>query len=181
MICESCGYRNQGDVKNCSGCGKTLAPKMSGEQSDAMLTKMVNRLSDNSDNLTPSPTDKVMKWVFFAAALILFVLMLIFTKQIGYALILAFFSIIGGINAGYPNFLWELEKLRLSFSVNNSGDMTPSDFWSFGRKLSYWIILVMVVVFFVSFLSNTGDRVSTPNGEWSYEDFTDGIQYSTYP
>ncbi|MDR0326415.1 MAG: hypothetical protein LBI19_10010, partial [Oscillospiraceae bacterium] len=158
MICDSCGYRKQEGVKSCRGCGVTLDSKMRGEE----ISSMLNRLSDRSDILTPSTLDIAMTWVFFAAAIAIFVVTLVFSKHFGYALLFAGVSVLGGVNAGHPKVIWELEKFRLSFKANGTDDLTPSDFWKIGRKISYWVIFALVIAAFAAAFTDAMDSSPDP-------------------
>lgn len=47
----------------------------------------------------------------------------------------------------------ELEKLRLSFSVNGTDDLTPSDFYKAARKIAIWLCLAVnagLIIFMVA-------------------------------
>jgi hypothetical protein len=59
MICDSCGYKNDNNAKNCRGCGIALKPAMSREE----LSSMLDRLSDRSDALTVSRLERIIKRV----------------------------------------------------------------------------------------------------------------------
>jgi len=146
MICDRCGYRNDDNAKNCSLCGAALEAKLSPEEQE----KMLHRLSDRSDILTPSPLENVLKWIFLASAPVFFVLSVLFFKEAApqLGIIITIFSIFAGVSAGYPKFMWSLSKLRIIF-ITDTTDLTPSSFWSFGRKVSYWLFYGVAVGLFL--------------------------------
>lgn len=140
MICDSCGYKNDDNVKSCLGCGTALKPKMS----DKELSSMLNRMSDRSDTLTASRLDKIMGLVFLSLSLIILLVCLIFSAQPLISVTAIILTIIGGIVARYPKVIWEINKLRLSVYAN-ADDITPNEFWSLSRKISYWILFVLAI------------------------------------
>lgn len=144
MICDSCGYKNDDNAKSCIGCGTVLKPKMNDEE----LSYMLNRMSDRSDTLTASRLDKMMGLVFFSLSLIILLVCLIFSDQPSIGVIAAILALVGGIVARYPKVIWEINKLRLSLYAN-ADEITPTDFWSLSRKISYWILFVFAIVFTV--------------------------------
>ncbi len=140
MICDSCGYKNDDKVKSCIGCGTVLKSKMSDEE----LSCMLNQMSDRSDTLTASYLDKMIGLVFFSLSLIILLVCLIFSAQPSIGVIAAILAIVGGIVARYPKVIWEINKLRISVYAN-ADDITPTDFWSLSRKISYWILFVFTI------------------------------------
>jgi len=140
MICDSCGYKNDDYAKSCIGCGTVLKPKLSDEE----LSYMLNRMSDRSDPLTASRFDKKIGLVFFSFSLIILLVCLIFSAQPFISAIATILAIVGGIVARYPKVIWEINKLRLSVYAN-ADDITPTDFWSLSRKISYWILFVFTI------------------------------------
>ena len=140
MICDSCGYKNDDKVKSCIGCGTVLKSKMSDEE----LSCMLNQMSDRSDTLTASYLDKMIGLVFFSLSLTILLVCLIFSAQPSIGVIAAILAIVGGIVARYPKVIWEINKLRISVYAN-ADDITPTDFWSLSRKISYWILFVFTI------------------------------------
>lgn len=140
MICDSCGYKNDDNVKSCIGCGTVLNPKMRDEE----LSYMLNQMSDRSDTLTASYLDKIIGLVFFSLSLIILLVCLIFSAQPSIGVIATVLAIVGGIVARYPKVIWEINKLRISMYAN-ADDITPTDFWSLSRKISYWILFVFTI------------------------------------
>lgn len=140
MICDSCGYKNDDNAKNCKGCGTALKPGMSDEE----LSCMLNRLSDRSDALTASPLDKMIRLAFFSLSLINLLVCFIFSAQPLINIIAIIITIFGGVVAGYPKVIWEINKLRLSVYAN-ADEITPTDFWSLSRKISYWILFFFTI------------------------------------
>ncbi|GEM_PF-2091414 len=133
MICDSCGYKNSSSVKKCVNCGTELASGLSREE----ISSMIDRLSDRSDALTASRLENILKWVFFSLAAVNLVMCFILPSQTLIVLFAALSAFIAGVCAGYPKVIWGLEKLRLSIYAHVD-DATPTDFWSIGRKITYW-------------------------------------------
>jgi ribosomal protein L40E len=144
MICSECGYRNDGSARLCRSCGAALEAKLCAKQ----LEEKLDRLSDKSDCLTPSPFDKKIKWVFFASAPVFIVLGTILLEMKIIGLFSAIFSVLAGITAGYPRFAWSLDKIRFIF-ITDISDLTPSNFWVRARKIGYWLIYGMAVGLFL--------------------------------
>ncbi|MDP4093309.1 MAG: hypothetical protein Q8920_08110 [Bacillota bacterium] len=105
---------------------------------------MLNRMSDRSDTLTASRLDKIIGLVFFSLSLIILLVCIIFSAQPLISVIAILLAIVGGIVARYPKVIWEINKLRISVYAN-ADDITPTDFWSLSRKISYWILFVFTI------------------------------------
>lgn len=148
MICDSCGFKNSNNAKKCISCGAELKSGMS----SAEISRMVDRLSDRSDTLTASEFERILKYIFFSLAAAEPVLCLVFSGQLAAGVIAAFSALLAGVSAGYPNVIWELNKFRISMYAN-ADDITPNDFWAYGRKISYWILFVISVVLLIVSLS----------------------------
>jgi len=112
------------------------------------LSSMIDRLSDRSDVLTASGLENILKWIFFSLAGIVLVLCLIFSSRPGIGVLAALFAAAGGVTAGYPNAIWELQKLNMSI-IAHVDDATPTDFWSIRRKASYWLMIIIALIFFM--------------------------------
>lgn len=140
MICDSCGYKNDDHAKSCIVCGNVLKPQLSDEE----LSDMLNRMSDRSDPLTASRLDKTIGLVFFAFALINLLLSIIFSAQPFVSAVATILAVVGGIVARYPQMIWKINMFRISVYAN-ADDITPNDFWSLSRKVTYWILFVITI------------------------------------
>lgn len=148
MICDSCGFRNSSNAPKCINCGAELKSRISSEE----ISRMIDRLSDRSDALTASEFERILKWILFSLAAAELLLCLIFSGQPTAGVLAALSALMAGICAGYPNAIWKLNKLRISMYAD-ADDLTPNDFWSYGRKLSYWILCFISVVLLIVSLS----------------------------
>ena len=133
MICDKCGYSNQDFVNECSSCGAEL--EAHDAISDEEMEKLPEKLVNEGEPLIASKLDKVMKWVCFALAPMVFITFIIFEMEIFISLFLATLLIWGGIMAGHPVVVWEFEKMRLNITVSEE-NITPTETWAFGRKLT---------------------------------------------
>lgn len=142
LICSLCGFKNSSNTEKCISCGAELKTGMSSGE----ISAMIDRLSDRSDALTASEFERILKWVFFALAAAELLLCLIFQGQPAAGILAAVYALVAGVIAGYPNVIWAVNKFRISIYAN-ADDITPNDFWSYGRKAAYWVLFVVSVVF----------------------------------
>jgi len=142
MICSNCGSRLNSTDNKCRHCGEE---KPSAEE----LEKMIKKTFDKADHLKASSLDRVMKWIFFASAPVFITLSVLFSEE--KIIILYIFpaglSVFAGILAGYPKLIWEMEKLRMAGKIYTEG-LEPTDKWSIGRKISYWVFYGLAIFLF---------------------------------
>lgn len=148
MLCDSCGFKNSSNSKKCINCGAELKSGMSSEE----ISRMIDRLSDRSDALTASRLERILKWIFFSLAAAELLLCLILSGQPTAGVLAALCALMAGVSAGYPDVIWAVNKFRISMYAD-SDDITPNDFWSYGHKVSYWILCVISVVLLIVSLS----------------------------
>jgi len=148
LLCDSCGFKNSINAKKCINCGAELKSGISGEE----ISRMIDRLSDRSDALTASRFERILKWIFFSLAAAELLLCLIFSGQPTAGILAALSALMVGVSAGYPNMIWAVNKFRISM-YTDSDDITPNDFWSYGHKVSYWILFGVSVVLLIVSLS----------------------------
>jgi len=139
MICFNCGSKiNRSDSK-CRHCGEE---KPSAED----LEKMIRKTLDKEDHLKASSLDRVMKWIFLASAPVFITLSVLFSEE--KIIILYIFpaglSVFAGILAGYPKIMWAIEKHEMARKIYTEG-LEPTDNWSIGRKISYWVFYGLAV------------------------------------
>jgi ribosomal protein L40E len=163
MMCNRCGYKNDNSAKSCRSCSATLEAKPSEEQ----LEKTLNKLSDKSSgDLMPSPLERILKWVFFASAPVFLVLGILLFEIRALGLFAAILSVFAGVGAGYPKFMWGMQRFRLQL-MTDTGDLKPSGFWVFGRKIGYWVVYgmaVAVVLYALDSPDTGGIAILLPDG-----------------
>lgn len=151
-ICENCGAYNSDDRMFCVDCNEKLDSKISNahqKEIDAKIKKTTEKLFNRGDPLYVSVFDKIMGIGCVIASLLLlifaFILML---KNRGTSdpFIFLIFGVLGAVEAFIPKMNWELEKLRLSLTVSNSDDLSPSSFYRFSRKLSETVCFIICLV-----------------------------------
>jgi len=139
MICNHCGYKNIQNIDKCIVCGGEIS---SVKLSKKEISDMVDKLADKGDKLIPSNFEVIFKWICFGLAFIVLMFLLILSQF----LLLAFatFSIIAlaGVIAGYPRIVWSIEKEFLNIRIRET-DITPTEIWSLGRKITYWLFFVL--------------------------------------
>ncbi len=151
-ICRKCGAYNSDERMFCIDCNEKMSDKINPEQQKEALAKTgatIEKLYNKKDPLYVSLFDKIVgvACIIFSSLLLVlgFVLML---KDRGTSIpfYLIIFGVVGALEAFLPQISWELEKLSLSFKVNNVDDLTPSSFYLIGRKIGATACLVICLV-----------------------------------
>jgi hypothetical protein len=151
-ICQNCGAYNSDERMFCVDCNEKLSDTINPEQQKEALAKTdatIEKLYNKKDPLYVSLFDKIVgvACIIFSSLLLVlgFVLML---KDRGTSIpfYLIIFGVVGALEAFLPQISWELEKLSLSFKVNNVDDLTPSSFYLIGRKIGATVCLIICLV-----------------------------------
>ena len=135
-ICNKCGAYNFDDRMFCVDCNERL-----NDSEDENLQKDVKSKIDELYNkkLDTSVFDKIIgsvSLVGVVATIIVFISNAITQtscKALGWGIIAFALS---SFEAFCPKINWELEKLALSFRVDSSSDLEPSDFYFIRRKIA---------------------------------------------
>ena len=151
-ICEKCGAQYSDDKVFCIDCDEKLGDALSASEEQnvrANLNQQIEEMYNKIDPLYVSPLDKIIGWGSLVGVAITLVAVVIrnFTGQpmefLLYALILFLLS---GIEALVPRFTWELEKIRLSFTISGAGEAEPSDYYIISRKITIISTAVLGIV-----------------------------------
>lgn len=148
-ICKKCGAHYSDDKIFCIDCNEKLSDKLSASEEQEMrenLNRQIEEMHNKRDPLYVSKFDKVIGWISLvgAATALAFVLIRMFTGQkIDFLLYSILFFLLSSVEALVPQISWELEKLRLSFTINGADYAEPSDYYLIGRKIA---IISMAVI-----------------------------------
>ncbi len=143
-ICKKCGAYCSDEKMFCVDCNEKLGDKLSASEEQKLradLNLHMEEMYNKRDPLYVSKFDKVMGLLSLAGAAIAlaFVLIRMFTGQrqnMDLLLYAILFFLLSSVEALIPRLTWELEKLRLSFSINGAADAEPGDFYLMGRKIA---------------------------------------------
>ncbi len=158
-ICENCGAYNSDERTFCIDCDEKLGDEISereekqvAEQISASTEKLYNR--DNP--LYVSIFDKIVGIGCIISFIALIVLAIFFMGTDNLELVIcgAVFGVLGAVDALIPSITWELEKIRLSFTVAED-DLSPSGYYMFFRRLAELICLFVAVMAIVGVIYNT--------------------------
>ena len=154
-ICEKCGAHNSDERSFCVDCNEKLGDKLSELQEKRLkndLSEKIEGLYNKKDPLYVSRSDKIIGVLSLLGVLCSLVLMIIgkITErdfQIMWVGIV--FFLLTSIEALMPRVTWELEKMRLSFTINGADDAEPSDFYIYCRKAAIIISAAVGIVILV--------------------------------
>ena len=148
-ICEKCGAHNSDQRMFCVDCNEKLGDRLSELQelqfrqdTDVKIEKMYNK----NDPLYVSRFDKTVGAISLmgaAVSLVFIIIKLIIGQSTGYLWLGIVLFLLAIVEAFIPKLSWELEKLRLSFYINGTDDLEPSDFYFIGRKISIIVLTLL--------------------------------------
>lgn len=151
-ICQKCGAYNSDERIFCVDCDEKLSDKIDAEKQDAIEEKIagkIDRLYNQKDPLYVSLYDEIIGIGCIIFSLILFILgTALMLKERGSSVpfVLIIFGVIGAFDGLSPQIGWELEKLRLSFRVNDVDDLTPSGFYLSCRRIAITVCLIICII-----------------------------------
>ena len=158
-ICDKCGAFNSDDRMFCVDCNETLGEKISNAQEQkvrASISEQISELYNKKDPLYVSRFDKIMgivALVGMTASLVLMIISIFTQIDIKIPLCALIFFLISVVEALIPKIMWELEKLRLSFTITGTDGLEPSDFYLKGRKIGIMSGIVLgAIMLWASFL-----------------------------
>ena len=149
-ICEKCGAYNSDDRMFCVDCNEKLNDILIDSKK---IQSKIDELYNQKDPLNVSVFDKILgsaAIVGAVATIIVFISNAITQtscEYLGWALITFALS---SFEAFCPKINWELEKLALSFRVNGSSDLEPSDFYFIRRKVTIILFSLLGMFLLVS-------------------------------
>lgn len=145
--CKYCGTIVKENDSICAYCGEHLVIP---EQDHTLKSDQTSRMLDKMDDFYLTPGDKVSS-ILQASGILTSIFMLI--KSYPSELLIAIIILgVAFINNIFPKLLWEIEKLRLSFTMNDAEKATPSPIYLLGRKLNCYISLVIGYYIIISSL-----------------------------
>lgn len=150
-VCDKCGAYNSDDRMFCVDCDEKLDDNEDENLQQEVQSK-IDELYNKKDPLNVSVFDKILgsvSLVGVVATIIIFISNAVTQTScegLGWALITFALS---GFEAFCPRINWEFEKMRLSFHVNSSSDLEPSDFYFIRRKLAIIVALLLGIVMLV--------------------------------
>ncbi len=153
-ICKNCGASQSDERSLCVDCGSVLGSPVDAATEKAVLKKQrasLGKLERDGDFLALKPFDAACGIVTLALGLTSGILCL-FPKFVGetrpfFAAVLVL-GLILGITALTPKLSWKLEKLRLSFRVDNVESLIPSAGFVIGRKICTYAGVILVAALF---------------------------------
>lgn len=150
-ICDKCGAYNSDDRMFCVDCDEKL-DENEDENLQQDVKSKIDELYNKKDPLNVSAFDKILGCISLigvVATIIVFISNAITQTNctgLGWAFIAFALS---SLDAFCPRINWEFEKTRLSFHVNSSSDLEPSDFYFIKRKLAIIIALLLGIFMLV--------------------------------
>jgi len=150
-ICDKCGAYNSDDRMFCVDCDEKLDDNKDKNLQQEVKSK-IDELYNKKDPLNVSLLDKILgsaSLVGVAATIIVFISNVITQTScngLGWAFLVFTLS---SLDAFFPRINWEFEKMRLSFYVNGSSDLEPSDFYFTRRKAAIIVALLLGIVMLV--------------------------------
>ena len=148
-VCEKCGATNNNERFFCADCGEKLsAPVSKAYESEinARISDTGDKLMRESDPLAVTSFDRITGFVSVGGLLLAVVLLLVCAhlQRFNPELILYSmpFFVVGIISSFLPRMLWFFEKIRLSFTISDSENAEPSDWYLFWRKAGNLLLCV---------------------------------------
>ncbi len=154
-LCKKCKAHNSDIRQYCIDCDTFLGDSISKEEELIIkndIDKKMDKLYHRDDPLYVDKYDKVMGMISIAGVfvLILLVIIMLLTKrETEYSVIGIFAFIVAIPIALFPKLGWGIEKIRLSFIISNTDDVTPSYFYFISRKLSTLIVVIFGIVIII--------------------------------
>ena len=151
-VCQKCGAYNSDERVFCVDCNERLSDKINSAEQKVIEDKIdanIEKLYNKKDPLYVSVFDKIIGFgciVFSLLLLILGVALMFKDRGSMFPFTLIIFGIIGALDALLPQLGWELEKLSLSFRVNDVDDLTPSSFYLSGRRIAITVCLIICII-----------------------------------
>ena len=150
-ICEKCGAYNSDNRMFCVDCNEKLNDN-DNENLQQDVKSKIDELYNKKDPLHVSTVDKVFGYISIlgvVATKAVFFFNCFKEKSceyLGWALIAFAVTIFEAFCARTS---WEFEKMRLSFRVNGSSDLEPSDFYIIRRKIAIIIATLLGILMLV--------------------------------
>lgn len=158
-ICTKCGAYNSNERIFCVDCSEKLGDKLSSideKQTLDSVNEKIEEMYNKKDPLYVSRVDKVMGLVSLIGVLcsvILIVIGKITERNFAILWVGVIFFLLASVDAFIPKVTWTIEKIRLSFIIQDVDNAEPSGFYVLCRKASIVIsVLVGISILAVAFL-----------------------------
>lgn len=158
-ICDKCGAYNSDERIFCIDCNEKLNDSLSSLDERKIqedLNEKIENMYNKQDPLYVSRFDKIIGYISLAGVLLSLILIIIFKiteRTFDYVWIGLIFLFSAIITAFFSKVLWAIEKIRLSFLINDSDNAEPSSFYRTGRKAALLIsATVGIVILFINVL-----------------------------
>lgn len=159
-ICSKCGAQQSDTRIFCVDCGERLGdslPEKASQVIEEETDNKINKLYNKTDPLYVSFLDKIVGFASLIGAVLMVIFMVVFRRNLEYvpeSLYAIVLFLLSSLNALVPKILWAMEKIRLSFTINDSDNAEPSDFYLIMRKISIWICCGIGILFLVLSIIN---------------------------
>ncbi len=159
-ICAKCGAYNSDERIFCVDCSEKLGDKISAideQQAHNSINEKIEEMYNKKDPLYVSKFDKVMGLVSLIGVLcsvILIVICKVTERDFDFLWVGIVFFLLTSVEAFIPKVTWAIEKIRLSFLIQDADNAEPSRFYIACRKASIVIsMLVGIVILVAAFLN----------------------------
>lgn len=136
--CKYCGTIAKENDSICAYCSE---PFVIPEQDHALKSDQISKMIDIMDDFYLTKGDKISSILQVLGILSsIFMLIRSYPSEL---LITIIILGVGFIDNVFPKLLWEIEKLRLSLTIKDAEQTTPSPFYLLTRKFYCYISLVI--------------------------------------
>lgn len=146
-VCDKCGAFNSDNRQFCIDCCDKLGDPVSDKERERIefaIDSDINKLYNDKDPLYVTLFDRfcgVLSLVGFVVCIGVWVFALLNSKGFGFPWYALLFFTLSVLEAFLPSLTWGIEKFRLSFTVDNVEDATPSPLYKWCRKASILLCL----------------------------------------
>ena len=153
-ICKKCSAYNSDERYYCVDCGERLGNKITSEDEEAIkvtLDEKLFKIDEDSDGLSITLFYKIAGIGSIVVAVSLVVIYLVFYVPVKVDMDMnILFGVVSSISAIATAFLsklnWGLTKLKLSMTINNADEATPSWYYGFSRKVGTFIFSIVGLI-----------------------------------
>ncbi len=151
-ICEKCGARQSARRTVCIDCGTRLGAPLTPEREQEerlAAAQEIDRLDRLSDPLRVTTADRIAGILGGAGCVAALVLSARWTERgaAGIFVVAAFFLALGALFLLVPRVPWFLERIRLSFIVEEGQEAEPSAVYRVLRRIGAYALLIGGIVF----------------------------------
>ncbi len=150
-LCPKCGTMNSDSKFFCVECNEELGDSLT-ENEESAITRKVNKKLKKSynrlDTFHVSLFDKIMGIACIISSIILIVTYVLWSDgdwPLIFLILGLLFLGIGIVEAIFPAFAWRCQKFTLSFTMSNSSQAEPSEWYIIARKISEVVCLIVGV------------------------------------